>query len=78
MFDEIQKEAIRIEAKSLLRRFSEKLKDVRIDKDGVEQKGNGMRGNAKLAVSDGDFRDKMFANAKNKEGDFIIAERKKW
>ena len=78
MFEDIEKEAIRQEAQALLRRFSEKLSKVNINGKYQETEGNGMRGNEKIKVADGDFRERMFANAKNKDRDFIIAEKKKW
>lgn len=75
--DEVKKEEIRKQAKRILDEFSKSLSKVNVnvkksivESEFREEKHGGM-GNE-------DFRERMFANATNKEGDFIIAEKKKW
>lgn len=78
MFDEIHKDAIRVEARAILQRFSEKLSGVNIKLREVKPIDSGMRHNETVKVADNDFRALMFANAPKKDGDFIIGETKKW
>lgn len=78
MFDDIQKEAIRAESKVLLDNFSRALESV--DLENIDEKvlDSGMRRASEVKGFDEDFHDKMFENASNKKGDFIVAERKSW
>jgi len=76
--DEKKKEEIRKEAKEILDNFAKALdavkikeKDLKVEIGGFREEGLGMEGNK-------EFRKRMFANAKNKDKDFIIAEKKKW
>ena len=78
MFEEIQKDAIRAEAQSILKRFSEKLAKVNIRVHAEKPTSSGMRHNEIVKTADSDFRELMFRNAPKKEGDFIIGETKKW
>lgn len=69
---------IKKEARQILDDFSSALAKVRIkgkkthrEVGGFREEGAGMKG-------DEDFRRRMFENAPEKNGDFIIAEKKKW
>jgi len=70
---EIQKEA-----KSILLRFSKKLKTVTLKKAEETQEIGGFRTEGPGHDADPEFRKQLFANAPKTEGDFIIAEKKKW
>lgn len=78
MFDEIERDAIKAEAQTLLKRFSERLANVNLKEIEVKGNDSGMRRVGRGASCDDGFRETMFANSPKKEGDFIIAERKKW
>ena len=76
---ESEKEDIKREAKEIMDRFSKKLSKIkekipepiieREEFERVENEGN---------ECDDDFRKRMFENAPNKNGDFVLAEKKKW
>ncbi len=74
-----ERDQIREEAKEILDRFVGALNKADLKKvgrpllneDGVRKEGEG-------SDSDPDFRKSMFENAPKKDGDFIIAEKKKW
>ena len=76
---EKEKEDIKKEAKSIMDSFSNKLSVIKekisepiIEREEFEREEG--EGNS----CDEDFRERMFENAPNKSGDFIIAEKKKW
>ena len=76
---EIKKqEQIRIEAKEILQRFSKKLQNVKFVERKEKEEFGGMREEGEGLAGDPDFRARMFKNAPHTEGDFIIAEKKKW
>ncbi len=77
MFEKIERESIQIEAQAILKRFSDKLSNVDLGDIKTEAVGSGMRRTGKNIV-DEDFRRRMFENAPNKKGDFILAEKKQW
>jgi Asp-tRNA(Asn)/Glu-tRNA(Gln) amidotransferase C subunit len=76
---EDEKERIRKEAKKLIDSFSEKISKIKVSEEepNVRRKeferteGNGEE-------CDNDFKKIMFENAPNKNGDFILAEKKRW
>ena len=77
MVSEADKEAIRKEARTILERFGktlEKLPSVKLAKS----EGNGVREELHGEVCDEDFRERMFDNAPNKQGDCIVAEKGAW
>jgi hypothetical protein len=78
MFNESEKEGIKVEAQALLKRFGDRLAKLDLKEPIVNSKESGMRRMGKNTVSVSGFREKIFANAPQKEGNFIIAERKKW
>lgn len=76
---EKEKVEIKKQAKEIMSKFSEKLSSVSektseplIDRKEFEREEIGGK------ESNSDFRERMFANAPNKNKDFIIAEKKKW
>ena len=78
MISEKEHEEIRREAKKILDSFAfalrkVKTKEKRLKRDvgGFREVGEGLKGNE-------DFRKRMFENAPKKDGDCIIAEKKKW
>jgi len=86
--DEKQKEAIKKQAEDLLEKFGKKLESVKF-KDKVEKKDVvGFREEATTfnkgsrspnsQDSNESFRKRMFANAPEKNEDFILAEKKSW
>ena len=79
MIDEKKRQEIEKQAEEILRKFSESLKKVKIDnkKEGKKEVG-GFRKEGEGEKGDEDFRERMFANAPNKEGDAIVAEKKSW
>ena len=78
MFEEIPKDAIRAEAHTLLKRFSEKLAGVNAKNIESKPESSGMRHNEVVKTADSDFKEMMFANATKKDSDFIYGETKKW
>ncbi len=82
MINEKEQEEIRIEAKKILDNFASALGKVDIKRSlkrkrlksyvgGFREVEDGLKG-------DEDFRKRMFENSPKKEGDCIIAEKKKW
>ena len=76
---ESEKEDIKTEAKRIMDSFSKKLSTIKekipepvVERDEFERVEN--EGNE----CDEDFRKRFFENASNKNGDFILTERKKW
>ncbi|HVY01846.1 MAG TPA: hypothetical protein VHA12_03725 [Candidatus Nanoarchaeia archaeon] len=78
MFDEIQKDAIRVQAHAILQRFSEKLADVKTADVVEKPSSSGMRHNEIIKTADSDFREMIFKNAIKKDESFIYGETKKW
>ena len=69
---------IKKEAKEILDRFSKALEKVKFKEKAVKEEFGGMREEGKGLDCDGDFRERFFRNAPEKERDFILAEKKKW
>ena len=78
MISEKQKNQIKIEAKKILDNFADALEKVRVEKKKVKKHAGGYRKEKDGEKCDNDFRQGMFENAPSKEGDCIIAEKKKW
>ncbi|MEK6888910.1 MAG: hypothetical protein AABW80_02265 [Nanoarchaeota archaeon] len=77
--DEAERDKIREEAQEILKKFSESLKSVKLKKKKkLKNQVSGFREEMNGTECDKDFRERMFANAPNKEGDKIIAEKKQW
>ncbi len=78
MIAEKQKEQIRKQAKEILDSFARALEKIKVKEEKVKKVVGGYRKEGTGQKCDGDFHDRMFANAPEKEGDCIIAEKKKW
>ena len=78
MIDDIQKEQIRQEAKRILDEFALSLEKVSTKKEKIKKATGGYRKEGPGQKIDPEFRRNIFNNAQNKEGDYIIAEKKKW
>ena len=73
-----REEEIRLEARKILDSFAKKLEGVELKEKKEKKEVGGVRGEGSEGESDADFRDRMFENAPRKEGDFVLAEKKKW
>jgi Asp-tRNA(Asn)/Glu-tRNA(Gln) amidotransferase C subunit len=73
---EEEKEEIKKKAKKIMDDFSSKLEGLNLEKEGSIIRGNGIREDEKNF--DKISREIMFSNAKQKNADFIIAEKKRW
>lgn len=76
--NEKEMESVREEAKEILAKFSKELGKVKltqrkrvVNDSGYRKEGSGMN-------ADEDFRKIMFENAPEKDGDYLIAEKKEW
>ncbi len=69
---------IKKEAKELLEKFSRTLGKVKFKEKALKEEFGGMREEGEGLAGDSDFRERFFKNAPHKEGDFILAEKKKW
>jgi len=76
--DDKRKEQIREESKQILDNFSKSLNRVKVGSSTPKEKAGGFREEDKECECDLDFRERMFENAPNKEGDYIVAEVGKW
>ncbi len=77
MITDAEKEKISKEVKGILDSFALKLSKVKITSGARNAKGEGFRTFSDMQ-NDSGFRDRMFENAIEKNGDYIVAERKKW
>jgi Asp-tRNA(Asn)/Glu-tRNA(Gln) amidotransferase C subunit len=75
---EEKREEIRKDARRVLDKFSKELGKVRIPLDKEKEGCGGFREEGEGVKGDEEFRKAMFKNAPEKDGDFIVAERKKW
>ncbi len=78
MISEKEKDSIRKEAKQILDNFASALEGVKVKKRGFKKRVGGYRKERDGQKCDEDFRNRMFDNAPSKDGDCIIAEKKKW
>ena len=78
MLNEKQRGEIKIQAKGILDNFAKALESVKVKKERVKKLHRGYRKEGAGRACDKDFREGMFANAPEKEGDCIIVEKKKW
>lgn len=74
--EEKRKEQIRKEARGILDKFGKSLSKVPEVKVVNRSEGEGVREGGEKC--DADFRERLFANAPAKKGDFILAERASW
>ncbi len=78
MISDREREEIRRQAKAILDNFAASLEKVKIKKEKIKKLYGGYRKEGAGQKCDEDFRKRMFVNAPLKEGDCIIAEKKKW
>lgn len=72
-------EKIKSDAKKIIDSFSGKLSKIKVpDKEFVIKRKDYERKEGDGEECDNDFKKIMFENAPNKNGDFILAEKKKW
>lgn len=76
--NEQDREKISKEAKNLLEKFGKKLESVKLKEKKENKEVGGFRVEGKGNSSDSNFRKRVFANAPEKNEDFIIAEKKSW
>jgi len=76
--DEKKREEIRKQAKDILDKFAKTLENVRLKEKKIEGDIGGFREEGEGLKGDDDFRKRMFENASSKNGDYLIAEKKKW
>jgi hypothetical protein len=85
--EKVDRVKIEKEAWEVLVKFSKALEKVKVSERKVEGEGSGVRkekeGNGKNVGNirdskESDFRKRMFANAPEKDGDCIVAEKGKW
>jgi Asp-tRNA(Asn)/Glu-tRNA(Gln) amidotransferase C subunit len=74
----MDEEKIRKEAREILDKFAKELEGVELKERKDKKEVGGVREEGSGGEGSSDFRKRMFANAPNKEGDFIVAEKKKW
>jgi len=77
--DEKDKEKIKEDVKEIVDTFGSVLSSLSdLAEEGSIERKNSFREEKKDFHNDSSFRKKMFKNSKNKNKDFIIAEKKKW
>ena len=78
MINQGKQEEVRKEAKKILDNFANALGKVRIKKKEFKKEIGGYREERNGEDCNNEFRKTMFENAPEKDGDCIIAEKKKW
>ena len=76
--DDKRKAEIRKEAKELLDEFGKAIDKVDVAKKDLKKEVGGFRKEGQGKKSSAEFRQRMFDNAPQKEGDYILAEKKNW
>jgi hypothetical protein len=76
--DEKEAEKIREDAKAILDKFGKTLDKVKFKGKKENKEVGGFRVEGEGKKGDEEFRKAMFNNSSNKNGDNIIAEKKKW
>ena len=78
MITDKERDNIKKEAKAILDNFALALEKVKIKKKELKKPAGGYREEKEGMQNNPDFRSRVFENAPNKNGDCIIAEKKKW
>ncbi len=78
VISEKDRKLIAEEAKEILNKFQIALNRVDFKQKNKNEKVGGFREEVEGNVCDNNFREMMFENAPLKDGNFIIAEKKKW
>lgn len=76
--NEAEKEKIKKDARRIMEEFGNVLKKVKTSEKKIKKSVGGFREESAGENADEDFRQRMFENAPEKRGDFVIAEKKKW
>ena len=76
--NEAERKKIQAEAEEIMNKFAKELEKVKFKEEKVKKPVGGFREEGAGQESSEDFRKRMFDNAPEKKGDFIIAEKKKW
>jgi len=76
---EEEKETIKRDAKKIIDSFSDKISKIKVPgEEPLIKRKDFERVDGEGKECDLDFKGIMFENAPNKNGDFILAEKKKW
>ena len=78
MLSDSDKEKIRKEAREILDEFGKSLKGVKLQGEEFKKEVGGYREESHGVEGDEKFREGLFRNAPEKEGDCLVAEKKKW
>ena len=78
MVSEKEQEEIRKEAKRILDNFASALGKTKVKEKRLKRDVGGFREEKGKDERDKDLRERMFENAPKKQGDCIVAEKKKW
>ena len=78
MVSEKEREAIRKEAKKILDNFAKALSKVKVREKKLKKELGGFREEGEGKICDPLFKKTMLANAPETDGDYIVAEKKKW
>lgn len=78
MISDKKVEEIKAGARDILEGFARALESVKSKGEKIKKLREGYRSEGFGAKADSSFREGMFANAPEKKGDCIIAEKKKW
>lgn len=73
-----KREKIKKEAQEILKKFAKSLEKVKLKGKEEKKEVGGFREEGEGKRGDEDFRSRVFQNAPNKDGDHIVAEKKKW
>jgi len=78
MITDTKKEGIQKRAKKILDDFAKALEKVKVKEKRLKRDVGGFRKEESGKEGDSSFREIMFTNAPEIEGDCIVAEKKKW
>ena len=74
----MEEQKIKQQAREILDKFSKALEGIELKKKDLKEEIGGFRKEDNGEVCDEDFRKRMFENAPESQGDFLISEKKKW
>jgi len=69
---------ITVQAKKIIDNFSKALEKIKISPKKTIQKTGGFREESEPQQANQEFKKRMFSNAPETQGDFIISEKRKW
>ena len=77
--DEEDRKQIKEDVKKIVESFGDVLKSLEnLPEEGFIQRASSFREEKKEFFKDLNFRERVFENSKNKNKNFLIAEKKKW